>query len=156
MTANIHSVLGMSGVPVPPPSNFGEYVLLFVISGGGVVAVQQLVAAYKTWAELRRTRTQQVVLDRDSAVERVVEMLQSQLDEQTEDYGSRLKEKDEYYEREFGRRAKITEDTLSRKDKTIHELQLENKRVRRLLTEYQSKYGYLRQDPDTGEYPALP
>lgn len=107
------------------------------------MAIKQLTSAYKSWVDARRRRARQIEVDHDGVVEKVVDMLQGQLDEQSEDYSRRLSDKDRYYSEELQRRSKITEENILRKTHAIKELQDENKRLRRLLSRYQDKYGYM-------------
>lgn len=127
----------------PSPENFWEYVILMILSGGGAVAIRQAVAAYQNWKEMKRGFSKQVEIDKDSVVEKVVDMLQEQLDDQNKDYSKRLSDKDRYYSEELQRRSKITEENIARKENTIVDLQDENRRLRRLLARYQDKYGYM-------------
>lgn len=115
------------------------------------MAIKQLTNAYKSWMDDKGNRARQIEVDHDGVVEKVVDMLQGQLDEQSEDYSRRLSEKDHYYSEELQRRSQITEDNILRKDHVIAELQEENKRVRRLLSRYQDKYGYLSQESPNNE-----
>lgn len=133
-------------IPIPPPQSIWEYIILLVLSGGGALAVKQFFTAYKNWQEMRRTELKQVEIDRDSVVERVVDMLQEQLDDQSADYSARLADKDRYYSEELARRSKITEENFIRKNQAISDIQDDNRRLRRLLARYQERYGYLRKE----------
>lgn len=107
------------------------------------MAIKQLTNAYKSWMDAKGNRARQIKVDHDGVVEKVVDMLQGQLDEQSEDYSRRLSDKDRYYGEELQRRSKITEENLLRKTNAIRELQDENRRLRQLLSRYQDKYGYM-------------
>lgn len=140
-----------SPLSMPPAQSFWEYVILLVLSGGGAVAIKQLVTAYKAWTDTRRSLSRQIEIDHDGVVEKVVDMLQGQLDDQSEDYNRRLSDKDRYYSEEFQRRSRITDENLLRKTQTIVELQDESRRLRRLLSRYQDQYGYLISKPSEGD-----
>lgn len=136
----------LPSITMPPPQNIWEYIIILVLSGGGALAIKQFFSAYKSWQELRRNEAKQVEVDRDSVVERVVDMLQEQLDDQVADYSARLSDKDRYYSEELARRSKITEENLNRKNQAISDIQDDNRRLRRLLARYQERYGYLRSE----------
>lgn len=140
-------------VTPPVPQNLWEYAILLILSGGGAVAVKQFVGAYKAWRESRQSEDKRLEINRENMVEKIVTMLQDQLDEQNEDYNTRLADKDSYYQAELERRSKIADENILRKNQFIHELQSDNKKLRRLLARYQDKFGYLNvQDVrDTGE-----
>lgn len=135
--------LSQPTVTAPEPQTIWEYLLIVLISGGGVVAIQQVIAAYKTWSQLKQTQSTQIELDRDSAVEKIVNLLQRQIDEQVEDYNTRLKDKDEYYKGELRRRSEVSQENIYNKEKTIQSLREENERLVDLLRRYQSRYGHL-------------
>lgn len=136
--------------PVTPPQaeSIWEYVILLIVSGGGVVVIQQLLSAYKTWSQVRGEKTTLVEVNRDTAVEKVVTLLQTQMDEQAEDYVRRLKEKDEYYQGELLRRSQINTDASVDKDEVIRQARAEVNRLRGLLRQYQVEFGYLENKED--------
>lgn len=146
------STLAVAVAP-PVPQNLWEYAILLILSGGGAVAVKQFIGAYKVWKESRQSTANRLEINRENVVEKIVTMLQDQLDEQNEDYNTRLAEKDSYYQAELERRSKIADDSILRKNQLVQELQSDNWRLRRLLARYQDKFGYLNvQDvKDTGE-----
>lgn len=146
------STLAVAVAP-PTPQNLWEYAILLILSGGGAVAVRQFVGAYKAWRESRQSTANRLEISRENVVEKIVTMLQDQLDEQTEDYNTRLTNKDTYYQAELERRSKIADDSILRRNQLVQELQSDNWRLRRLLARYQEKFGYLNvQDVrDTGE-----
>lgn len=154
MTELEGTVSTLAAVVAPPvPQNIWEYIILLVLSGGGAVAIKQFIGAYKTWNESRQSTAKSLEINRESVVEKIVTMLQDQLDEQTEDYNTRLTNKDTYYQAELERRSKIADENILRKDQLVQELQNDNRRLRRLLARYQEKFGYLhsRDMGDTGE-----
>lgn len=138
-------VVELAAVTITPPTpqNIWEYLILFILSGGGVLAIKQFLSAYKSWKTLRESEAKRVELNKESAVERIVRMLQEQLDEQNEDFSARIADKDRYYAEELQRRSSITDENFLRKNQMIDELQCDNKRLRRLLRRYQDRYGYL-------------
>lgn len=146
------STLAVAVAP-PTPQNLWEYLIILILSGGGAVAVRQFVGAYKAWRESRQSEDKRLEINRENVVEKIVTMLQDQLDEQTEDYSTRLADKDSYYQAELERRAKIADENILRKSQLVQELQSDNKRLRRLLARYQEKFGYLHvwDMRDTGE-----
>lgn len=146
------STLAVAVAP-PTPQNVWEYLILLILSGGGAVAVRQFVGAYKAWKESRQSTANRLEINRENVVEKIVTMLQDQLDEQNEDYNTRLANKDTYYQAELERRSKIADESLLRKDQLVQELHNDNKRLRRILARYQEKFGYLhsRDMGDTGE-----
>lgn len=143
IATSIPNDVSPSPIPMPQAQGFWEYVILLVLSGGGAVAIKQLTNAYKSWMDAKGNRSRQIEVDRDGVVEKVVDMLQGQLDEQSEDYSRRLTDKDRYYGEELQRRSKINEENILRKTNAIRELQDENRRLRQLLSRYQDKYGYM-------------
>ena len=146
------STLAVAVAP-PVPQSIWEYIILLVLSGGGAVAIKQFIGAYKAWNESRQSTAKSLEINRENVVEKIVTMLQDQLDEQTEDYNTRLTNKDTYYQAELERRSKIADENILRKDQLVQELQNDNRRLRRLLARYQEKFGYLHtwDMRDTGE-----
>lgn len=123
--------------------NFWQYVILVLLTGGGTVALKQLVNAYKVWQEVRSTRVSQGVKDRDTAVGRVIELLQTQIDEQSKDYTERLKEKDEYYAHELERRTSYSNELIERLELAVERLEEEGEEMRDRLLRYRGLYGNL-------------
>ena len=146
------STLAVAVAP-PAPQSIWEYAILLILSGGGAVAIKQFIGAYKAWNESRQSTAKSLEINRENVVEKIVTMLQDQLDEQTEDYNTRLTNKDTYYQAELERRSKIADENILRKDQLVQELQNDNRRLRRLLARYQEKFGYLHtwDMRDTGE-----
>lgn len=154
MTELEGTVSALAATVAPPvPQNLWEYTILLILSGGGAVAVKQFIGAYKVWKESRQSEDKRLEINRENVVEKIVTMLQDQLDEQNEDYNTRLADKDSYYQAELERRSKIADENILRKSQLVQELQSDNKRLRRLLARYQEKFGYLHvwDVRDTGE-----
>lgn len=99
--------------PPPDVTNFWQYLLLVLLTGGGVAAFRQFAEAYKS---LQATRDSSQKTRRDSeesAVRSLVGLLQGQLDDVREDYETRLKSKDEYYQGVLATRERLFNETLS-------------------------------------------